>query len=102
MSTRLDDFEIPSNLVKHAFLVVGSGQESFVIKGEARTETEREYLRGLLRFKPGDMVHLTATMTGTDQQHSGKHKILQLKLNDVPSENRLDFKLNLSFIPSQD
>jgi hypothetical protein len=97
LSVKIENVEIPNSLIKHAFIVVGSGHESLVVKGAARTPEEKTKLSALSQFKPGDLVFVDVDDAGNVSNYRGKHRIVQWNLSEKSSSpEEIDFKLNLS------
>jgi hypothetical protein len=95
LPVKIEEVEIPNSLIKHAFVVVGSGHESLVVKGEASLQDTK--FAELSRFKPGDEVFVQVDDAGNVSNYKGRHRIVQWNLNEknLP-DDRVSFKLNLS------
>jgi len=96
LPVKIEDIEIPNSLIKHAFIVVGSGHESLVVKGEASSVEDQARLTALSRFKPGDFVIAEVKDAGNVNDYRGKHRIIQWNLGEKGPDNRMIYKLNLS------
>ena len=102
MPVKIEHLEIQNSIIKHAFIVVGSGHESLVVKGLARTPDEKLKLAELSRFKVGEIVFVEVDHAGNVDSYRGKHRIIQWDLNEKQSVEDVSFKINLSLETKQD
>ena len=103
MPVKIEDVEIKNSAITHAFIVVGSGHESLVVKGVASSADEKSKLVELSRFKPGDFVFVEVDDAGNVRSYRGKHRIVQWNLDErSASPDQVSFKLNLSLETKQE